>query len=142
MSRPSIINDDIINKIEEALLAGNYILTACEWAGISKDAYYDWLHKGEDPEADDIYKRFADTVKKARAEAEVRNVANIQRAANSGTWQASAWWLERSFHERWGRKTELSGPNQGPIQVEVSREELTQRILELLGDEDEPEDDS
>jgi transposase len=132
MARPTIINDDIIDRVVGALRAGNYITTACEWAGISHDAYYDWLAKGDEPDADPLFKRFSDEVKKARAEAEVANVQIIRRAGEAGTWQASAWWLERSFPARWGRKTEITGPNQGPIQVEVTRDELKERILTLL----------
>lgn len=137
--RPSIISNEIITRIEESLLAGNYIETACAHAGISRDTYYEWKKRGEESEEENLFSLFADTIKKARAESEARNVFNIQKAANSGTWQASAWWLERSFPERWGRKTEVTGPNRGPIQVEVSRQELTERILELLKD---PEDES
>lgn len=136
MSRPTIINNEIIQKIEEALKAGNYIITACQYAGISKDAYYDWIHKAQDPEADPIYKRFSDTVEKARASAEVRNVMNIQKSAQDGTWQASAWWLERSFPDRWGRRTTVTGPDSGPIQVEVTKEALVDRIMGLLDDGD------
>lgn len=140
MPRPTIISDEIIDKVVAALRAGNYITTACAWAGISNDAYYDWMNRAEEPDADPLYKRFSDEVKRARAEAEVANVQIIRKSAEAGTWQAAAWWLERSFPAQWGRKTEISGPNQGPIQVEVSREELTQRILTLLESDDSEED--
>jgi len=140
MSRPTIISEEIINKIEEALKAGNYVITSCEYAGISKDAYYDWMHKSADPNSDPIYKRFSETVEKARAQAEVRNVMNIQKSAQNGQWQASAWWLERSFPDKWGRRTTVTGPDNGPIQVDVTRDQITERILSLLNNESETED--
>ena len=50
---------------------------------------------------------FSEAVKKARAEAEGAHLRNIRRAADNGTWQASAWWLERSFPKKWGKRSTL-----------------------------------
>jgi len=49
------------------------------------------------------------------------------------TWQAAAWWLERSHHERWGRreKQELTGTDGGPIQIQT---EVTPTQLEEYAD--------
>lgn len=142
MPRKSIISREIIDSITNSLRAGNYIQSACEYAGISHDAYYDWLAKAKDPESPAVFREFAAEVKKARATAEMRNVNNIQKAAQNGTWQASAWWLERSFPDRWGRKTTVTGPDNGPIQVEVTREDLTSRILSILEEDDDDGDDA
>lgn len=142
MPRKSIISEEIIDAVVNSLRAGNYILTACEYAGISNDAYYDWIERAKDPDAPELFHKFAAEVKKARAGAEMRNVNNIQKAAQNGTWQASAWWLERSFPDRWGRRTTLTGPDNGPIQVEVSREDLTNRIMTLLEEDSDDGDDA
>jgi hypothetical protein len=131
--RKTKLTEEVLNRLIEGIRAGNYIYTSCAYAGIHKDTYYEWLEKAKLPDASPLLKRLSDEVEKARAEAEMRNVLNIQRAASGGTWQASAWWLERSFPDRWGRKTEISGPNQGPIQLEVTRDELTERITAILG---------
>ena len=130
--RKTKLTEEVLIRLIEAIRAGNYIYTACAYAGIHKDTYYEWLEKAKHPDASPLLNRLSDEVEKARAEAEMRNVLNIQRAAGGGTWQASAWWLERSFPDRWGRKTEILGPNQGPLQVEVTRDELTERITALL----------
>jgi hypothetical protein len=37
---------------------------------------------------------FLEAVEKARASAELRAVAQIQKAASEGTWQAASWYLE------------------------------------------------
>jgi hypothetical protein len=50
---------------------------------------------------------FASAVQNAEARAEVGHVLNIRQAAQSGTWTASAWWLERRRHEDWGRKDRI-----------------------------------
>jgi len=39
----------------------------------------------------------------AQAKVEERMIARIQTAADDGTWQAAAWFLERRYPERYGR---------------------------------------
>ena len=34
----------------------------------------------------------------------VDDIMNIRKAADNGVWQASAWFLERSFPGKWGKK--------------------------------------
>ena len=71
-------------------------------AGISKSTFYGWLKKAE--EGDDRFLEFSDAVKKARAESEGAHIMNIRKAADNGVWQASAWFLERSYPGKWGKK--------------------------------------
>ena len=48
-----------------------------------------------------MYSEFSEAVKKARAEAEGAHIRNIKESVDNGTWQASAWFLERSFPQKW-----------------------------------------
>jgi hypothetical protein len=52
----------------------------------------------------------------------LRNIGIIQTAAQNGTWQAAAWYLERTNPKKWGRHdtVEVTGTDGGAIQVEVS----------------------
>jgi len=111
-------------RLLEALRAGNYIETACAYAGVSKSSFYNYLAQGRkardiaDPTDQDKWAmELLDAVEKARADAEIRNVHLIQQAAQGGTWQAAAWFLERSMPQKWARreKVEMSGPDGGPI---------------------------
>ena len=112
----------------EALRAGNYMDTAAMYAGISKQTLYNWLAKGRATREkvanggiasyqEAKFIELIDAVEKARADAEVRNVHLIQQAAQGGTWQAAAWFLERSHPGKWARreKVEHSGPEGGTI---------------------------
>lgn len=131
--RFSKLTPELQDKIVQALRAGNYIETAAAYAGISKNTLYRWLANAEDENADDAYRDFRDAVESARAQAEVRNVALIQKAANDGTWQAAAWYLERTAHQRWGRRTIVTGEEGAPVQVEVSaKDELGQKLAAML----------
>jgi transposase len=113
--RPSKLNDGLHEAIVKILRTGCTVETAAENAGISKRTLQSWLQKGEDAEtrsdaghkltaADQRYMALAQDVRRARSEAEVRALATIQRAAADGTWQAAAWYLERSFPERYASK--------------------------------------
>ena len=137
VGRNTKLTTELTEKICEALRAGNYIETACEFAGIVPATYYRWIADSEKPDAGVLLVEFREAVKKARATAEVRNVALIQQAAQDpNKWQASAWWLERSFPNRWGRQQkvtqEISGPNGGPIEMTDVRGQVIEFLTKQL----------
>ena len=146
MGRPTKLTKEIQQKIISALTAGNYQDTASAYAGISTSCFYNWLERGKKErdrliagekakKAEEIFVEFVDAIESARAQAEVRSVALIQKAANDGTWQAAAWYLERSHPQRWGRinRTEISGPDGGPIETKIDIEALDAKIEAFLG---------
>ncbi|HXF72327.1 MAG TPA: hypothetical protein VNO79_06935 [Actinomycetota bacterium] len=79
---------------------------------------------------------FRDAVERALVEAEVADVALIERAAQEGHWQAAAWRLERMFPDRWGRRRiEHTGEDGGPIRLALqglTDEELDDALSRLL----------
>ena len=146
-----VADPGLIKRLTDALKVGNYVDDACTYAGVARPTFYLWLKRGtterdriaagETPiPAEAAYVEIVDAVEKARAEAVVRNVHVIQNAARDGTWQAAAWWLERTRPEKFGRRlvTEVSGPQGGPVEVDVSvtPEALAERIASLLADGD------
>lgn len=91
----------------DALRGGADIQVAAHFAGINTRTVYRWLEvgqranemleRGEEVPADmqpmlDLFEQS----RKARADAIMRNLAQIQKAANQGEWKAAAWWLEKS----------------------------------------------
>jgi hypothetical protein len=145
------LTPEVHAKIVGALRDGSYVDTAAAYAGISRPTLYRWLDKGDNAAAklengeeltenEELYLAFRDDVEEARAIAMVRNVHFITTAAQT-TWQAAAWWLERSNPQMWGRsvKAEVSGPNNGPINVHVSSDELEMLVKEILQQDGEPE---
>lgn len=134
---PKSTDKELIDRLLAALRAGNYIETACSFAGIGTSTYFRWLKEAEADDAPEHLREFREAVESARAQAIVRNVKLIQDAATNGTWQAAAWWLERSQPHQWGRndklRAELSGPDGGPITV-VSADEARKTVLEFLLD--------
>ncbi len=117
--RPTKLVPERVERLLEAIRVGNYINTAVVYAGITEATFYRWLEIGE-ANKEGKYREFLESVKKAEADAEARQVALISKAANE-TWQAAAWLLERKHPARWGQrnKTEVTGKEGGPIQVDI-----------------------
>lgn len=149
-----LLTDEVHDRIVGTLRLGNYVEHAASYAGISRATLYNWLKKGDEArekrengieldETEERYARFSEDVDNARATAVVRNVSIIQQAAQTN-WQAAGWWLERTAPQHFGRqmRTEVSGPNQGPVQVSVTRDDLIEEITRLLDVVTDDEDDS
>jgi len=145
VGRPTSLTPERMNSIVAMLEAGGYIEDACEAVGIDPRTYYNWLSRGRDEEDrlaagvepsenETPFLQFFQAVRKANAEGIMGHVLNIDRAAKDGTWQASAWILERKQPHKWGRRdrTEHTGEGGGPIQFAVSTEELERKVARVL----------
>ena len=93
---------EITDEIIECVRIGNYITVAAQACNVDETTIYKWIKEGEQGK-DKEKIEFSNAIKRARAEAEMRNVKIIKEAALE-TWQAAAWWLERTNYNRWGRK--------------------------------------
>lgn len=98
MPRPTKLTPERAEALIELLRDGVYVETACAACGVGTSTFYRWMTIDREP-----YVEFRDAVKKAEAEAETRAVEVVRNAATT-SWQAAAWWLERKFPERWGRR--------------------------------------
>jgi transposase len=137
--RPSKLSGAVTARLVEAIRAGNYLETAAAYAGIDKATLHRWLKRGRRSERGPL-REFCASVEKALADAEVRDVALIGKAA-AEQWQAAAWRLERKFPDRWGRRQrhEIVGvADEPPVRVELghlSDDELGALEKILQGDQ-------
>lgn len=123
MGRPSKLNAEVINSIQQWLRMGYFVEDAARMSGVHKTTLYRWLEKGrEEREAgeESLYVDFCNAMEKARAEAEGMFLSSIKTAASRGQWQAAAWWLERSF-DKWSKpnKIQLGGDKEEPLKVQI-----------------------
>jgi hypothetical protein len=130
------LTSGLIADISLAIRNGAYVETAVALCGISKQTFYRWLRQGETEEAPDLIRKLSDAVKKGMAEAEMRDLAVIDKAAQEGEWTAAAWRLERKFPEKWGRRSHVQlehfGAGGGPISfADKSDEELSVALTEI-----------
>lgn len=138
-SLPGVDVDDIFESFE-----GDSDMTDKDSNPVPKSsALYMWHHRPEefDDEVEWPYVVFTFQAEKARAQAEVRILHHIHTAAGKGNWQAGAWWLERTFPDRYGRTDRIqhSGtPGGDPIKHEttITVGMVDQALGAILGDGD------
>ena len=137
--RPTILNKAMADVIIDLLKRGNYLSTASAYVGIKPATITSWVKKGnsladEDRELDEteqLFVWFAVEVEKARAFSEIKSVEKIRQAGNE-SWQAAAWYLERTNPRDWGRitRTEITGADGGAIEIDASS--VNRKIEALL----------
>jgi transposase-like protein len=148
--RKDKITPEVIERLTNVLSQGNYVETACAYAGVSKSSFYSWLHEAQKPGAKKKYLEFLEAIEKARAVAEMRNLQIVQQAGQGKPgdpktgekgidpdWRASAWFLERAYPKKWGRqeRVELSGMDGAPINVTVDTKTA---LLEIIREKSKP----
>lgn len=134
MARPTKLDDAVAGRVLQALRAGNYLDTAAAFAGVHRSTLHDWLKKGRAENAREPYASFVDDVDEAMGDAEAMFVARIAKAAEDArNWTAAAWWLERRFPDRWGRRDRLehTGAGGGPIEVQSPAAKIADRLDDL-----------
>lgn len=90
-------------QIINLLSVGNYITVACKAAGITYRGFRHWQKRWEEGDPDAMrFDEFFQAVYQATALGESNALIRLQ--AGGPSWQAQAWFLERRFHQRWGRK--------------------------------------
>jgi hypothetical protein len=138
MGRPTKLNKDTCDIILEKIEGGNYLNVAARCAGVSYKVFREWMVRGTSSlPADAPYRAFRLAVNRARATAEADAIASIQVAAKDPrTWQAAAWFLERSFSRRWAKRSESSPtpPPPKPLeQMSPDEFEAYRRQVEIAG---------
>lgn len=123
MARPTKLTPAVHDAIVESLRAGVCIETAAEAAGVSSSTVRSWIRRAEDHPDDcgEPFLRFHAAYKKARADAEL-DAVKVIRAASQRSWQAAAWYLERSHPNRWGRRAPITDETAStPFLVQLHR---------------------
>lgn len=137
MGRPTILNQELINKLCGYISRGNYLETAANACNIDDSTIRKWRIKGQtlldgdsvtdiDQETADLYITFVTAIKKARAESESRDLEIISRAAER-SWQAAAWKLERTIPDRYGQKTRTDVTIKEPLMITTRRIERKEK---------------
>ena len=116
MARPEKITYDLIEAICENVALGFSYDQAALNNGISASKFFRWMVKGKEPAAEKIYVDFVKAIEEASdfSEAEalqlVRSAAKVDR-----NWKASAWFLERRFPEKYGKRPVHSSNQEGSV---------------------------
>jgi hypothetical protein len=135
------LEDPRMQRLLNALKAGHFVEEACQYAPISTQTYYRWLREGaaldtradagETLTADEQQTRqICDAIKAAEVSGQNAALDLIRKAIDSGTWQAAAWFLERR-NKKWSNRTEITGPDGGPVQT-VTVDDLDTKLRNLI----------
>lgn len=114
----TLYSKSVHKKIVDSVKKGRSISDSGLLAGLSKDLIWTWLENGRNkPDQYPDFARLSDEIEQAKAERRAQAVDNIVTVGNSqsaGTWQANAWFLERTDPENWGRKDKVEHVNEAP----------------------------
>ncbi len=101
LGRPTLLTPELQASIVERIKRGNYPSVAAGACGIGRTTFKIWMSRGRSGE--EPYGAFRTAVKDAADVAETEMVDIIKQAA-ADSWQAAAWWLERTRHKRFARR--------------------------------------
>jgi hypothetical protein len=122
MARPSKLTDKVCDDIVTHIKAGNYPATAAGMAGIGESTFYQWKKWGRERKSGKFVE-FLEKIKKAENFGEALRVKIIlESAIDKGNWQAAAWYLERRYPDRWGRRNRVEMEHSGRVEKEVKGE--------------------
>ncbi len=111
MSKRTILNDDLIERLSLLIREGHFIKHACAGVDISERTIYDWLQHGDidigngiEPE-DSVYVRLAQAIKKAEFEL-LSDAYNKIKAMSTErkSWEAWFRFLESRFPQYFRRE--------------------------------------
>lgn len=104
--RPNKLTIEMQNKLCAYIAEGQYITTACRLVGVDYATMRRWILQGEQDMSGKFYE-FQEAISQAEALAEAERVKLILQAGKYDDWKANAWYLERKFPEKWGRKDRI-----------------------------------
>lgn len=122
-----LLEAEIRKRLLDGLRSGLPVTVACALAGLGgTSSFYRWIKDPQTPEQES----FRAEVAAALAEPEARCIALILEAGKK-SWQAAAWYLERSHPDRYslvdGRRL---GRKSDPVVADGMADELTDAQLE------------
>lgn len=119
--RPTVFTREIAAIICQEISGGMPRKYAAARAGIAVRTFENWMERGKGGE--EPFCAFAREVDDALA-AHVKTRLEAMRVpvAKGGDWKREAWLLERLHPKEFGQltKTQISGPNGGPVQTQAS----------------------
>jgi hypothetical protein len=146
---PARISSGAVDKVIKAVRQGNFLSNAAKLVGVDEATLHIWMTKGKEynelgpdapmPSTAPLYRKLHREVTRARANLEAALVSTVAATAlDKEDWRAATWFLERSFHKDWSRKSvaTIEGNPDNPVQVQVSWAEGLKAALDAGEAED------
>jgi hypothetical protein len=113
----ALAQSDVLETLFRAVSAGLNQRDSCAAAGISPDTFQRWM-KMADAEPDGAHAVLAADLKAARAAGKLAHLENIKKHS-AKEWTASAWTLERTDPEQFGKRDADSSQPKVVVQIGV-----------------------
>lgn len=117
----SLLTKDVADDLRDKILRGLTEEQACELAGVNYGTYTQWLVK---------YPLFKEFIRRVKAQVEYDALEYIRDAMSGGTWSAAAWFLERKYPQRYGKRDVLK---QQIYHVHI---EFVRVVLDVINEQD------
>lgn len=117
------LQPELMERIVEGIRQFGSVRMAAQYAGISDQTIWNYLERAASW-GEGVFVELRQKVSHAQAEFMLRHIDLITRAAEQGTWQASAWLLERIFPEMFGRNRTGEFPDAPPARTVVILDEI------------------
>ena len=130
--RKTKLTPEVQELIVDGINAGLTLGLTCARAGVNPATFYRWLEKGEAAKSG-VFCEFCDTVSRAKADSAMRLVSQITLQAPTD-WRAAAFLLERRFPDDYGKRTEVTGKDGGPVKVAAKTQHVFQPSKEVWDD--------
>ena len=128
MARPTKLTPEVHEIIINSVKAGMTYRLACVRVDIDESTLYRWLTAGE-TQVRGRYCEFRKDFQRAIADsAEV--LLNQIRVKTYDDWRAAAFILERRFPDDYGKRTEVTGKDGGPVKVDTKTQHVFQPTQE------------
>ena len=104
--RKTLLTEELIKELCKAKESGLSNLACCDYVGINETTLYEYLNRGEADAKmgeETIYAKFSKEFKKSISKFKAYHINLIQQASKKGSWQGSAWLLERAYPKEFGR---------------------------------------
>ena len=120
--RPTVMTAETVKKLEYGFLRGLTDEQCCLFAGISKQALYDYCH---------AHPEFTDRKELLKQQPSVQAKINIAEGIESGDAELSKWYLERRNKDEFSTKQDIgvSGNVNNPFEG-LTTEELKKLIVD------------
>jgi hypothetical protein len=117
----TLLTKDVALDLEAKILRGLTEEQACELVGVAYSTYSQWLVK---------YPLFKKFIRRVKAQVEFETLEYIQEAMGGGTWSAAAWFLERKYPQRYGKRDVLKQ------QIYMVHIEFIRVVLDVINNAD------
>jgi len=117
----TLLTKDVADDLKDKILRGLTEQQACEMVGVGYRTYTTWMSK---------YPLFKEFIRRIKAQVEHDALLYVKEAMQGGTWSAAAWFLERKWPQRYGKRDVLKQ------QIYHVHMEFVRVVLDIVNNQD------